>query len=134
MNRAILFLLIANLVLLLFHTVSHLSLSIYPPMAWSPFILIFFYLAPLYVLIRFLKRDFSNSILRFLWVVMVGSLSFATIHHFFIHNPDHIQEVPAGFYGSVFIISAYGLSFVESLLILMIPTRIRRENKSSNET
>jgi hypothetical protein len=60
---------------------------------------------------------------------MLGSLLFGAYKHFVGMSPDHISQVPAGTWGTVFVITSYLLLVVEALGVFTGVYLLRGDNR-----
>jgi hypothetical protein len=64
-----------------------------------------------------------------LTVSMAGSLLFGGFKHFVVMSSDHVSQVPAGVWGSVFVVTSYLLLVAEALGVFTGVYLLRGDNR-----
>jgi hypothetical protein len=96
------------------HAVAHAQLALWPDALEGAFIAVFIYAAPAGAALL-LWRGRTRAGLGVLAASMLGSLAFATHHHFIAVSPDHVAHLPPGSWQAPFIVTAYLSAPVDAL-------------------
>jgi len=100
------FVLLAHLAVNGVHAVAHLQLGLNPTPAEGVFIAAFIYGGPIAAVVL-LGRGRARAAMGLMAVSLLGSLAFATHHHFLVVSPDHVDHLPAGAGQLAFRVTAY---------------------------
>ncbi|HZS40001.1 MAG TPA: hypothetical protein VFF06_24375 [Polyangia bacterium] len=114
MRRAALAVIWAHLAVVAVHGVAHAQLGLWPSPAEGAFIAAFIYLGPLAAALL-LQRGRARAGMGVLAASMIGSLAFATHHHFIAVSPDHVAHLPPGAWRLPFQVTAYLAAPVDAL-------------------
>src|SRR5262249_49999631 len=95
MIRAAWVVIVSHLVLNLVHAAAHLGLGIVPGPLAIVYIALVIYLAPVAAALE-LRRGRVRAGMALLAVASLGTLAFATYHHFLVVSPDHVAHVAPG--------------------------------------
>jgi hypothetical protein len=106
MLRVAWFVIIAHLLVNAVHAVAHLELGLLPSPLEALFIGAVIYLAPIAAALLF-ARGRARAGMGVLGASMIGSLAFATHHHFVAISPDHVAHLPPGSWQLPFQVTAF---------------------------
>lgn len=111
----------------LLHEIAHRMLPVTLPLVKYAIAYAFLGVLPLIALVL-LWTSFRRAGIRLLLFSMAGALLFAGYHHFVLHGPDHILEVPPGAWRTVFQVTAVLLLILEAFGCWLSIRLLRRGN------
>ena len=131
MNRApryVILLVLVHLLITLAHGAAHRDLQIGLTSSGNVFVGLVIVFAPLLAmwLVWTARQRFGLALLA---ASMFASLLFGLYHHFLVEGADHVHSQPAGTWGRVFVITAYGLLITEGFGTWMGMHFLRSENR-----
>lgn len=108
------FVVIIHLLVTMAHGFAHRELQIGLPPAGNIFVGLVIVGAPLIAagLAWSRRQPLALGIFSF---SMLASLLFGSYHHFVSEGADHVHSQPSGLWGTIFILTAYGLMIIEGI-------------------
>ncbi len=104
----------AHLAITALHAAAHVGLALWPSTGEAIFITAFIYVAPIGAA-WLLVRGPARAGYALLAIGMLGSLAFATHHHFIAVSTDHVGHLPAGGWRLPFQITAFASAPIDAL-------------------
>jgi len=108
------FIVAANAVVLLLHSLAHLQLEIFLSAAGNTYVAVVMVAAPL-VAAALLWSPYQRAGSLLLLASMAGSFAFGVYCHFIAHSPDHVTQVSPAGWGLIFRTTAFAMAAVEAL-------------------
>ncbi len=106
---------LAHLLVNIVHGIAHRELGVGLTPIGSAFVIAIVLAVPLVALGLVWTTRWRKLAFILLSISMLGSLLFGAYHHFLVGSPDHIHEQPTNSWGTVFIVTAYGLLITEAI-------------------
>ena len=104
---------VAHLLVNIAHGLAHRELGVGLPRSGSIFVIAVVLICPLLAmaLVWTTKKRLGLILSSF---STLGSFLFGLYHHFLAVSPDHVHSQPASSWGTVFVLTAYGLLITEA--------------------